>query len=152
MKVLVQDRDGVVVVRVSGAVEGHAAAELFDILLNCVGDGTAKLIVDLSGVHIMARSTVRGLVVAAKLVEPGRGAMRICSAPRSIEDFLQSLGFNHLLRCDPSLRSSMMKLGVGGDQEADAAPAVTPLSASAPAGVPEQRSLDTEDSEQGAAS
>ena len=129
MKISIQNRDDVKIVHVSGAVESHAAGEFFDALLDCVGDGTTKLIVDLSGVHIMARAAVRGLVVAAKLVEPDRGALRIASAPRSIEEFLQSLGFNHLLRCDQSVQASLARLQGGDGCEPSLPPRAAAVSA-----------------------
>ena len=105
--------NGVAIVRVSGAVDSQAAGPLYDALVDCISAGRTRLVVDLSGVHIMARAGMRGLVVAAKLVLSARGEMRLCSASRPIEDFLDRVGFNHLLKCDPTLPEALARMGVG---------------------------------------
>jgi len=115
--------NGVTIVRVSGAVDGRAAGPLYDALIDCVSAGRTRLVVDLSGVHVMARAGMRGLVVAAKLVLSARGEMRLCSASRSIESFLNRVGFNHLLKCDPTLPEALARMGVGEEAAAPKSPA-----------------------------
>lgn len=118
MRLSIRTLDGVVIVSVAGTVDSHAAGDLYDALVRCIGEGSTKLIVDLSGVHIMTRAGARGVIVAAKLMSTGNTEMRICSAPRAVEDFLQSLGFTHLLKCDPTLRSSLAHLSAGEVRDA----------------------------------
>lgn len=118
--------NGVAIVRVSGAVSRHAAGRLYDTLVNAIGDGRANLIVDLSHVSIVTRAGVRGLIVAAKLMQHASGDMRICGAQQSIEGFLRGLGFNHLLKCDPTLKVSMAALSAGPKRTVTASAVITP--------------------------
>jgi len=61
--------DGAAIVSVAGIVDSRSAGQLYDALVACIDNGTAKLVVDLSGVHIMTHAGARGLVVAAKLMQ-----------------------------------------------------------------------------------
>ncbi|MEQ9607785.1 MAG: STAS domain-containing protein [Kiloniellaceae bacterium] len=119
MQISFKTIDGVVVLSVSGAADSHAAGQLNDTLVRCIADGTKKLIVDLSGVHIMTRAGLRGLIVAAKLMDTAQGQMRICGALRSVDAFLRSRGFTYLLTCDASLQTSLAELRGGDSPEAD---------------------------------
>jgi anti-anti-sigma factor len=136
MKLSVRTLDRVVIVDVAGAVDSHAAGDLYDVLVERAGEGRTTLIVDLSGVHIMTRAGVRGLVVAAKLMKHARGEMRICGAQRPIEAFLKGLGFNHLLKRDPTLQLSLAQLCDGEDRSAHSSATVTPFGVPAPARMP----------------
>lgn len=112
-------RCGFTVVRVFGDLDRNASGRLLDTLIACAGDGSAKLIVDLSGVRFVTQAGVRGIIVVAKLLKTGRGAMRICGASLSVESLLRSLGYNHLLKFDPSLNVAITilsaeGLGIGG--------------------------------------
>jgi len=146
MRTLVQTVDGIVIVSVAGAVDSHAAGHLYDVLVGCTGEGRTKLIVGLSGVHLMTRAGVRGLVVAAKLMQQARGEMRICGAQPPIEAFLQSLGLDHLLKCDPTLQSSIARLRDGEHRKSKAPVAVVPFGAPAATQRPEQYPAGAEDS------
>jgi anti-anti-sigma factor len=125
MDLFVMPLDDILVVRVSGAVDRLAAGRLYDVLIKTITDRRAKLIVDLSDVYLMTRAGARGLIVAAKLLQSGGGEMRIAGAKRSIEAFLQDLGFTHLLICEPNLGAAMMALSRGSSEtmRAMAAPA-----------------------------
>lgn len=113
--------DGIPVVSVSGTVKSRATGPLTDVLTECIGAGGTNLIVDLSQVNGMTHAGARGLIVAAKLMEAARGRMRICGAVQPVETVLTSLGFNHLLKCDPTLRDSVAHLAGTGDTEEDLA-------------------------------
>jgi hypothetical protein len=39
-----------------------------------------------------------------------RGELRICGASKSVEAMLRGLGFNHLVRCDPTVEVSVIAL------------------------------------------
>jgi anti-anti-sigma factor len=136
MRLSIRTLDKVVIVNVAGAVDSHAAGRLYDVLVERTGAGRTMLIVDLSGVHVMTRAGVRGLVVAAKLMQHARGEMRICGAQPSIEALLQNLGFHHLLKCDPTFQASLARLCDGESRIHPPAP-VVPFGAPAPAHTPE---------------
>ncbi|MBW8640184.1 STAS domain-containing protein [Hoeflea sp. WL0058] len=125
------------IVEIAGAVDSRSAGQLYDVLVDIVRDSQSKLIVDLSKVQSMTRAGVRGLVVAAKLLMPGRDKMRICGANRTTEDMLRGLGLDHLLNIDPTLEASLAILfpQVNG-------PGVF-SSAGRPAGMPADRPAQT---------
>jgi anti-anti-sigma factor len=139
MKLTHRTLDGVQVVGVAGIVDSRSAGLLFDALVAGCGAGNTRLAVDLSGVHVMTRAGVRGLVVAAKLMKLAGGELRLCAAQRNVEDLLQGLGFNHLLKCDPTLALAVSRLAAG---QVEAAPrlaadcARVPARAVAPLGAP----------------
>lgn len=122
------------IVEIAGAVDSRSAGKLYDVLIDIVRDRRAKLIVDLSGVQSMTRAGVRGLVVAAKLLKPGKGKMRICGANRATEDMLRGLGLDHLLNYDPTIEASLAALFPQAN-----GPGVFP-SMGRPAGMPADRS------------
>jgi anti-anti-sigma factor len=112
MKLTTRTLDGLQIVGIAGIVDSRTAGQLFDALVARCGAGR-KLAVDLSGVHVMTRAGVRGLVVAAKLTKLAGGELRLCAAQRNVADLLQGLGFNHLLKCDPTLALAISRLSAG---------------------------------------
>ncbi|MDF2366611.1 STAS domain-containing protein [Sneathiella sp.] len=110
MKISINIRRDIVTVKIAGTVDSHVAGRLYDALVQCVGSGKQKLIIDLSGVQLMTRAGMRGLVVAARLMKSNRGNMRICGAQKSVEAVLQNLGYNHLFNLDPTHQNSIDNL------------------------------------------
>lgn len=110
MKISINIRRDIVTVKIAGTVDSRVAGRLYDALVQCVGGGKQRLIVDLSGVQLMTRAGMRGLVVAARLMKSNRGNMRICGAQKSVEAVLQNLGYNHLFNLDPTHQDSIDKL------------------------------------------
>ena len=110
MKITKHAVDEFLIVEISGILDSNSSGALFDALVEAVGDGWKKLIVDLSGVAFLTHAGVRGLIVAAKLLRNGRGDMRICGVDRPGAAKLRSLGFYHLLKIDPTVEASMLAL------------------------------------------
>jgi anti-anti-sigma factor len=133
MRLSVSTLDGILIVRIAGAVDSHTAGRLYDVLVDCVGEGRKKLIVNLSGVERVTHAGVRGLVVAARLLNFKQGEMRICGAGGSVETFLRSLGFGSLLKFDPTLEASVALLSRGTREAASRPMAVLGSAGPAPA-------------------
>jgi len=110
MKLSITIFNEIALVRISGTVDSHAAGHLYDGLVKRVREGDRTLIIDLAGVPVMTRAGVRGIIVAARLLQNARGAMRICGANTGVAAFLKGLGFDHLLVCDPTLQASLIAL------------------------------------------
>jgi anti-anti-sigma factor len=102
--------DELKIVEISGVVNSLTAGRVYDVLVAAAGDGETKLIVDMSGVHLITRAGIRGLVVAARLMKPGRGAMRVCGGNRAVAALIRGLGLPHLLKCDPAIEMSVLAL------------------------------------------
>lgn len=110
MKITKHAVDEFLIVEISGILDSNSSGALFDALVEAVGDGWKKLIVDLSDVAFLTHAGVRGLIVAAKLLRNGRGDMRICGVDRPSTAKLRSLGFYHLLKIDPTIEASMLAM------------------------------------------
>lgn len=102
--------DDFLIVEVDGIVDSNATGPLCDTLVEAVGDGWKKLIVNLAGVPYATHAGVRGLIVAARLLRTGRGEMRVCGANAATGKMLRGLGFHHLLKCDPTVEYSILAL------------------------------------------
>ena len=108
--------DGVSLVRLSGVVDQTAAGRLHDTLVNLIGTGQRRVIIELSQVDLLTRAATRSLVVAAKLLQPPKGALRICGAHSTLGAMLDGLGHDYLLKRDPDLATSFSLLRSAGDQ------------------------------------
>ncbi len=125
MRLSFRTDDDVTIVSVAGIVDNRTAGQLFNALAGCIGRGSRKLVVDLSGVHVVTRAGVRGFIAAARLMQNAGGHLRICAAIPPVGAYLQSLGFSHLLKCDPTLREPLAQLrGRGSRRDGDTATAV----------------------------
>ncbi len=118
MKISVNSVRGVEVVSVSGVVDRRAAGTLSDTLVATVRNGSRALVVDLSEVTLLTHAGAPGLVVAAKLMETARGRMRVAGARPLVAMVLKDLGFNHLLRHDPTVAAAITALA--GETRSDA--------------------------------
>lgn len=98
------------IVRVSGVVNAHASGRLCDALVASLADSRDKVIVDISGVDTITHAGARGLIVAAQMLNSRGGNMRICGARGAVEQLLASLGFNHLVKLDPTMDASIAAL------------------------------------------
>lgn len=107
MEASIKAEHGFLVVEVAGAVDRAAAGELYDVLVNWAVDRDARMIVDLAGVPVLSHAGARGLVVAARLLRQARGDMRICGANDKVAAVLQSIGFDHLLKLEPTRAAAM---------------------------------------------
>ncbi|SDZ36201.1 anti-anti-sigma factor [Jannaschia faecimaris] len=107
MNISIQTLGDVVVVTIEGIVDSRAAGPLYDALVAQVRAGTRNIVVELSGSVVLKRAGIRGLIVAAKLLQGRRGQMRICAAQPQIEAFLKSASFGHLLTFDRDRAASI---------------------------------------------
>ena len=88
------------VVHLTGAVVGGTAGDLLDALPLLVTGGCKNLIVDVSGVRAVSRAGLRGIIVAAQMLQVKGGQMRICSAHGEVLRALKNLSLGHLIRLD----------------------------------------------------
>ncbi|UUX48949.1 STAS domain-containing protein [Nisaea acidiphila] len=98
------------VVTVSGAVDRAASGRFWDALISIARAGNVRMIVDITRVTVLSRPSMRSLITASKLLSCSRGELRVCGAQGLIGARLWSLGLNHLLNCDPTLKASLLAL------------------------------------------
>lgn len=102
--------DEILLAELGGTLDSRAAGPVYDALVQRINESACRLIIDMSGVTRLTRAGVRGLVVAAKLCVTAGGKMRICGADPAASHLLDSLGFHHILRLEPSVETAMIAL------------------------------------------
>lgn len=110
MEIKIDVVEQVNLVRLSGILDSHATGQLYDVLVELIEAGNRQLVVDLSALSLLTRPGCRGLIVAARLMQTYRGAMRICGARGQVNDLLRNLGHDHLLKLDPTYIISLARL------------------------------------------
>ena len=95
MKISRADKDGVVVLQVSGKLMGGPDADAFDQQLKQVlGEGQRKILVDLGDVS-WVNSTGLGILIAGHTqVSRAGGEMKLCKVSRRVESILMVTRLN----------------------------------------------------------
>lgn len=110
------------VVSMIGDVDSGSAGQVYETLIDCVSEGETSLIVDLSRATRVTRAGLRGLIVAAKLVQTSKGDFRICGASAEVADFIAAQGFNNLLKLAPCREAALEHMLAQASALPDTAP------------------------------
>ncbi len=110
IRVSVTAHGEIVVVGVTGDLVSTTSGDLLDALVGVVTAGHKKIIVDLSDLGIMTRAGLRGLVVAAKLLQVAKGQMRIVVTEMDKGRHLLGFSFHHLIHLDRSVDAAQSAL------------------------------------------
>lgn len=79
----VQERDGCAVLSVSGEVDLATAPQLRQQLVDLVGDGHRRVVVDMTGTEFLDSTGLGALVAGLKRLRAHDGEMRVvCTTPR----------------------------------------------------------------------
>lgn len=103
------------VVELSGGIVGRTAGDLLDALTHLVDWGCKKLILDVSNVRVVNRAGLRGVVVAAKMLQTSVGEMRICGAHGDVQRAFSDLYLRHLIHLDPDRNAALAEFEQGQD-------------------------------------
>ncbi|MFZ3584446.1 hypothetical protein ACOI1H_20115 [Loktanella sp. DJP18] len=93
-------------VRIEGEVDACDTGALCDLLVARARSGRSKLIVEFAEGVALARPGVRGLVVAAKLMQATRRKFAVVASP-DLGDWLHRVGFVHLLAVHHSRENAL---------------------------------------------
>lgn len=85
------------IVELSGRVVSTTAGSLLDALSVVLSDGCKSLRLDLSGVNEISRAGVRGIVIAAKIMQARGGDFQITGARASVRATLDGLMLRNLI-------------------------------------------------------
>ena len=97
-----ETRGSVVVVTVDGQVDSETAPE-FDAALTKIISAHSKLIVDLKGVEYMSSAGIRAIVKASHATEKSGGAVKLASAPESVNSLMYTVGLNQKIGMYPTV-------------------------------------------------
>ncbi len=126
MRLSVTHRDDVTVVAISGTIAHDETGDLLDSLVTLVGRGGGGIVLDLASLTRISRAAMRGIVVAAKMLDADGRAMRICHARDTVASALAALGYAHLLHLDATLGDSLAALALEPNVRPGVVPRDTP--------------------------
>ncbi|QHQ35524.1 STAS domain-containing protein [Algicella marina] len=104
-----QTRD-TTIVHIEGPMNLLAAGHLYERLLFALPRGSDNFIVDLAAVPSATRAGLRGIIVAAKLMQRRRGQMLISGANANVTALLRGCGIDNLLKFEPTLDAAAARL------------------------------------------
>jgi anti-sigma B factor antagonist len=81
----------VAVMTLIGRIDSETSPTLDAELTKVVG-GNVKLVLDLKGVEYMSSAGIRAVVKAAQATEKAGGALKLASAPESVQSILYTVG------------------------------------------------------------
>jgi anti-sigma B factor antagonist len=97
---------GVVVVRPEGRLNMVAAPALRKELNGLVGDGNARLVVDLSGIEFIDSSGLGALISGLKAARQAGGDLRIAAPTQQVRTVLEITNLNRVLTAYPAADSA----------------------------------------------
>ena len=106
----VETHDGVVVVRVEGDVDVSHTLALRDTLAGAMGDGRAKVLLDLGGVEFIDSAGVGLLVTAHRRAQGARGAFVLADVTPTVARVLELTRTDRVLRVLPSVEDGVALL------------------------------------------
>ena len=96
MKVVKKNESGVCILQFQGRIDALALQEVSAELKRALGDGSGKVLVDLSKTEYMSSAGIHALTDAQKLTYAGGGKMAVCSANESLMELFRVV---HLGNC-----------------------------------------------------
>jgi anti-sigma B factor antagonist/stage II sporulation protein AA (anti-sigma F factor antagonist) len=85
--------DGARVVRVSGAIDSGTSAEFERLLMEALGDGTGRIVLNLAAVEYVASAGLRVFLLAARKAKAAGGTLVMCHMPAPVKQVFQLSGF-----------------------------------------------------------
>ncbi len=106
-----QNVGGVVVVDVEGDIDVSNTLVLRDALASAMGDGSARVMLDLSDVEFVDSAGVGLLVTAHRRAQQGRGAFAVASLTPTVARVLELTRTDRVLTVLPSVAEGIDALG-----------------------------------------
>ena len=100
----------VTVARIVGTVDALTAPDLLTTLEAEIEEGSAHLVVDLSGTDYMSSAGLRSLLGAVKTARSAGGDLRLASAQPNVLRVLEMSGFTGILKCFEDVESAVASL------------------------------------------
>lgn len=91
-----QNREALVV-DIAGRLDSSTAGTSHDKLVDIAKGGATRIVLNLNKLEFLSSAGLRVLLTMAKLVQAGRGEMRVCSPSAVVREVLATSGFNSLI-------------------------------------------------------
>jgi anti-sigma B factor antagonist len=98
MDVSLSEEQGVTVLSLNGNFDTASAEAKESEIMDAIGDGSGRFLVDFSGVPYIASSGLRVLLKMAQSVRVGSGDIKLCSLNATVREVFQISGFDKILK------------------------------------------------------
>jgi anti-anti-sigma factor len=110
MEIREETRDGVLVMAPMGRLDSNTSGALEQALRDRL-DGHRRLVIDLGAVDYISSAGLRVLLVAAKRLRDGEGALVLCSLAESVRQVFEFAGFLRIFTIAASTEEALGSLG-----------------------------------------
>jgi anti-anti-sigma factor len=114
METSVERRGDVLVVRVSGSVDGRTAEDLQRVFTGAVEAGHHRLVGDFGGVDYTSSAGLRVLLATLKQTRSRGGALGLAAPTAEVRKVLELSGFTGILPVFDTVDDAVARLGGGG--------------------------------------
>jgi len=113
---IVQQRHGEVgVIAPSGRVDSTTSEALQAAITTVLDDGTTQLVIDLAGVEYISSAGLRVMLLTAKRLGGGKGALVLCGLGDAVRQVFDLAGLLPLFTVDVSRQAALGRLAVKPD-------------------------------------
>ena len=110
LRIVEERRDGVLVLALTGRLGAASAARFDAIVVEAVGRGDARLVIDLAGVDYVSSPGLNALAGAAGLCARARGALALCGLADPVRIALDLGGLLPDLPIEPSREQAIVRV------------------------------------------
>jgi anti-anti-sigma factor len=114
VKIVEEQRDGVLIVTLSGRVDSVSSPELETALLRHLASGEKRVLVDFAGVEYISSAGLRVLLLLAKKLKDADGRLVLSAMPESVRLVFELAGFLAIFAIEPSRAAGLSRLAPGG--------------------------------------
>lgn len=104
---------GVTVLRTQGRIDSGNASDFEAHLVRAVGEGKARLVVDMAQLTYISSAGLRALLIAAKKARPNGGRIALSAMAAHIREVFDLSGFSSLFEIHPDEAAAVAALTVG---------------------------------------
>ncbi|MCK6555564.1 STAS domain-containing protein [Candidatus Binatia bacterium] len=95
-------QNGFLILTVTGRVDASNASSLEKTLLTAIDGGERRIVVDCAPLEYISSAGLRALLLAAKRVAPGGGALALAALRDEIKEVFDMAGFSAIFRVFPT--------------------------------------------------
>lgn len=111
MNITEESVNGVTVLRTEGRIDSGNAAEFEVALVQALGAGPTRLVVDMARLTYISSAGLRSLLIAAKKARPSGGRIALSAMAAHIREVFDLSGFSSLFEIHGDAASAVAALG-----------------------------------------
>ena len=102
----------VLVVAPRGRVDSTTSGDLETRLLDVLGSGQRRLVLDLAGIEYISSAGLRVLLVVAKKLKTAQGDLVLCALTPAVRQVFELAGFLSIFQLEDSREAALARLGL----------------------------------------